>query len=236
MLWLPFQTSPSINSKTIIKINILLRLLKNCCAQKQHFLLSLGFKVLLKATFTRTYTCWAHVKKNRCVVHLGLSMSSHVHLHFLARVLLGQLMSNMKSSQELNLLPTTSRQSRSGHKARTQTKCLAVTAPPCAGGLPVISLRPSMLIDMVTLGAWSEAHLGRIQIKAGYFNSAIITAQSLASNDHQHKVAAPISVIFWLTFCTAWGRRDASSSFIYSLCCRQGFCCSKAPSLSAAFR
>lgn len=68
--------------------------------------------------------------------------------------------------------------------------------PPCAGGLPVISLRPSMLIDMVTLGAWSEAHLGRIQIKAGYFNSAIITAQSLASNDHQHKVAAPISVIF----------------------------------------
>lgn len=64
-------------------------------------------KIFLKDTFTRThghddYTC------RSLAVYSGPSKGSHVHLSLLACVQLGQLMSNAKPSQALDLLPTTS--------------------------------------------------------------------------------------------------------------------------------
>lgn len=56
---------------------------------------------------------------------------SHPCPRSVACVPLGQLMSNVKSSQALNLLPTTSRHTESGHKARTHTKCRTVTSTLC---------------------------------------------------------------------------------------------------------
>ncbi|KAK5870097.1 hypothetical protein PBY51_024758 [Eleginops maclovinus] len=73
----------------------------------------------------------AHVQKRSPAFHLGLSLDSLVRLCLLACVPLGQLMSNVKSSQALDLLPTTSCKGKSGHGARTQTKCEAVTAVLC---------------------------------------------------------------------------------------------------------
>ena len=96
---------------------------------------------------------------------------------FPACVLLGQLMSKAKPSQALNLLPTTSRQSKSGHKARTQTAAVC-HGHLCVGGLSAKPFKTKCVNrHRKHLGPGPkhvvQVPVGRVQIHDGYFDSKI---------------------------------------------------------------